>query len=595
MTIQEKLEKLRASMRQRDIDAYIIPTADFHQSEHVGEHYKVREYMSGFTGSAGILVVTQEEACLWTDGRYFIQAADQLSGSSIRLMKIGEPEVPGMLEYLREYLKEGQTLGFDGRTISVEEGTEYEEMMAHKQGRIVYGEDLVDEFWTDRPPYASEPAFTLGLCYAGKSTKEKLADIRAEMERYDADAHVLTTLDDICWILNIRGNDVKYSPLILSYAIITMDEMALYIDERKLDDSMKDRFAADGISLHPYDDIYDDIKKFYAGSRLLLDEKKLNFALYQDIPSYVEKIQAENPEVLMKAIKNPVEIANIRKAQIKDSVAHIRFMKWLKENYNKIRITEISASEKLDDFRREMGNYIRPSFEPISAYGAHGAIIHYSSTPETDVELKEGAFLLTDTGAGFFEGSTDITRTYALGEVPQILKDHFTLTAISNLNLANAKFLKGCTGMVLDYLARQPYWERNLNYLHGTGHGVGYLLNVHEGPCGFRWTHHPREAYPFEPGMIITDEPGVYIEGSHGVRLENEMLVREGEKNEYGQFLYFEIITLIPFDLDAINPKLMSEKDKKHLNDYHRRVYETIAPLLTEEEGEWLKKYTREI
>ena len=374
-----------------------------------------------------------------------------------------------------------------------------------------------------------------------------------------------------------------------------MDSMELYIDENKLDDELKASLEKDGVHLHPYNDIYEDIKTLDADTTLLLDKVRSNYALYKNIPEQVTIVDEQNPEILFKALKNETEVANIRKAQIKDSVAHVRFMKWVKENVNKQEITEISASDKLDEFRAEMGNFLRPSFDPISAYGEHGAIVHYSSTPETNVQVKEGSLLLMDTGAGFYEGSTDVTRTYALGEIPQYMKDDFTLVAISNLCLADAKFKEGISGANLDYLARRPFWERNMDFNHGTGHGVGYLLNVHEGPAGFHWRTRGNSICPFQKGMVITDEPGIYIEGSHGIRLENEVLVCEGEKNEYGQFLHFEIITLIPFDLDAINPDIMTEPEKKLLNQYHAKVYETLVPHLTEEEAEWLKKYTRAI
>lgn len=595
MSIPERLTKLREQMAEKGVDFYIVPTADFHQSEYVGEHFKARQFITGFTGSAGTAVITKEEARLWTDGRYFIQAAAQLEGSTVELMKMGEPQVPTIMEYLEQAVPEGSVLGFDGRVISMGEGQSYEKIMADKGGKICYEYDLIDAVWEDRPALSKEPVFALEMKYAGESVSDKLGRIREEMKKDGATAHVLTTLDDICWTLNIRGNDIEFFPLVLSYAIITMDRMDLYIDETKLSDQIRADLAKDGVVLHPYNDIYEDIKKVSKEEVLLIDPSKLNYALYTNIPAEVAKVEKPNPEILFKAIKNPVEIENIRKAQIKDSVAHVRFMKWLKENVGKIHITEMSASDKLDEFRAEMGNFIRPSFDPISSFGEHGAIVHYSSTPETNVELTEGAMLMTDTGAGFYEGSTDITRTYAFGEIPAIMKEHFTLVAVSNLMLANAKFMYGCTGMTLDMMARKPFWDRNMNFNHGTGHGVGYLLNIHEGPAGFRWTFRAGEIQKFEEGMIITDEPGVYIEGSHGVRLENELLVRKGEKNEYGQFMYFEPITYIPFDLDAIDPSYMSAEEKKMLNEYHKVVYEKVAPYLNEDEKEWLAKYTREI
>lgn len=595
MTVPERLSALRKCMEEKNIDVYVVPTADFHQSEYVGEHFKARKFITGFSGSAGTAVITKTEARLWTDGRYFIQAAAQLEGTTVELMKMGEPDVPELNAYIEEVLKEGETLGFDGRVVSVGEGEGYAAIARKKNAKVNYQVDLIDEIWEDRPVLSEEPAFDLDVKYAGENVASKLARIREEMKEAGTNVHVVSTIDDICWTLNIRGNDIDFFPLVLSYGIITMDSFELYIDERKLDDKLKAKLAKDGVRLHPYNDIYEDVKKFGSDVVAMVDPGKLNYALFNNIPENVKTIEKRNPAILMKAIKNPVEIENIRKAQIKDSVAHVRFMKWLKENVGKMKITEMSASDKLDEFRAEMGNFIRPSFEPISSFGEHGAIVHYTSSPETDVELKEGQLFLTDTGAGFYEGSTDVTRTYALGEVPQIMKDHFTLVAISNLQLGSAKFLEGSTGMILDILARKPFWDRDLNFNHGTGHGVGYLLNIHEGPAGFRWKYRKGETEVLQEGMVITDEPGIYIEGSHGIRLENELLTCKGTLNEYGQFMYFEAITLIPMDLDAINPDIMTQEDKKLLNDYHAKVYEVIAPYLNEEEQEWLKKYTRAV
>ena len=595
MTVPERLSALRKCMEEKNIDVYVVPTTDFHQSEYVGEHFKARKFITGFSGSAGTAVITKTEARLWTDGRYFIQAAAQLEGTTVELMKMGEPDVPELNAYIEEVLKEGETLGFDGRVVSVGEGEGYAAIARKKNAKVNYQVDLIDEIWEDRPVLSEEPAFDLDVKYAGENVASKLARIREEMKEAGTNVHVVSTIDDICWTLNIRGNDIDFFPLVLSYGIITMDSFELYIDEKKLDDKLKAKLAKDGVNLHPYNDIYEDVKKFGSDVVAMIDPGKLNYALFNNIPENVKTVEKRNPAILMKAIKNPVEIENIRKAQIKDSVAHVRFMKWLKENVGKMKITEMSASDKLDEFRAEMGNFIRPSFEPISSFGEHGAIVHYTSSPETDVELKEGQLFLTDTGAGFYEGSTDVTRTYALGEVPQIMKDHFTLVAISNLQLGSAKFLEGSTGMILDILARKPFWDRDLNFNHGTGHGVGYLLNIHEGPAGFRWKYRKGETEVLQEGMVITDEPGIYIEGSHGIRLENELLTCKGTLNEYGQFMYFEAITLIPMDLDAINPDIMTQEDKKLLNDYHAKVYEVIAPYLNEEEQEWLKKYTRAV
>ena len=595
MTVPERLSALRKCMQEKHIDIYIVPTADFHQSEYVGEHFKARSYITGFTGSAGTAVITLHDAKLWTDGRYFLQAAKQLEGTGVTLMKMFEPGVPTIEEYLEAELKSGQTLSFDGRVVSVGEGDEYASIAKKNGAKIDYQEDLIDAIWTDRPSLSEEPVWFLEEKYSGESTESKLSRIRKEIEDAGCDTHIVSTLDDICWTLNIRGNDIDFFPLVLSYAIIRKDSLELYIDERKLDDKLKSILEKVGVTLHPYNAIYEDVKKLPENATVLIDKSKLNYAIFNNIPNAVSIVNKRNPEILMKALKNPVEVENIKKAEIKDSVAHVRFMKWLKENLGKIRITEMSASEKLDEFRAEMGNFIRDSFEPISSYGPHSAIVHYSSSPETDVELKAGSLYLSDTGAGFYEGSTDITRTYALGEVPKKMKDDFTIVAISNLQLASAKFLQGSSGLTLDILARKPFWDRGLNYNHGTGHGVGYLLNIHEGPAGFRYKFRAGETEEIQEGMVITDEPGLYIEGSHGIRLENELLARKGVQNEYGQFLYFETITLIPFDLDAISLDMLNEENRKLLNDYHKRVYEEIAPHLNEEEKVFLKKYTRAV
>lgn len=595
MSIQERLLRLRKQMKENGIDIYIVPTADFHQTEYVGEYFKARKYITNFSGSAGTAVVTADEARLWVDGRYFIQAEEQLAGTTVEMMKMNEPGVPTLNEYLADTLGKGGSIGFDGRVVAMGDGLAYEKIAAEKDGKIVYDCDLVGIIWEGRPALSEEPAWILEQKYAGETAAGKLARIREYMRENGATVHVLTSLDDICWTLNMRGNDIEFFPLVLSYAIITMDQMHLYINENKLDEEMKAQFAGDGVVLHPYNDIYEDVKKIAKEESVLVDPVRLNYALYSNLPGEVKKIEQRNPEVLFKAVKNPVEIANIREAQLKDSVAHVRFMKWLKENVGKTTITEMSAAEKLDEFRMEMGNFIRPSFEPIASYGEHCALMHYTSTPETNVELKEGNVFLTDTGAGFYEGSTDITRTYALGEIPEVMKEHFTLTLMGNLGLANARFLYGCTGLNLDLMARKPLWDRGLDFKCGTGHGMGYLLSIHESPAGFRWRYRPGETAILEEGMVLTDEPGVYIEGSHGIRLENELLVRKGEENEYGQFMYFETITYIPMDLDAVKAEMLPEETRSQLNAYHKTVYEKVSPYLNDEEKEWLRKYTRAI
>ncbi|WP_414697230.1 aminopeptidase P family N-terminal domain-containing protein [Peptacetobacter sp. AB845] len=595
MKISERIEQLRVLMKEKNIDAYVVPTADFHQSEYVGEHFKARKFITGFSGSAGTAVITADEARLWTDGRYFIQAAKQIEGTGVELMKMGEPGFPTLTEYLADTLPENGILGFDGRVVATGEGEEYEAIVNAKNGSIVYEYDLIDQVWTERPALSEKPVFELGVEYTGETVASKLSRIREEMKKCGATVHILTTLDDICWTLNMRGDDIDFFPLVLSYAVIEMDKAVLYINEAKLSDEIKEHFAADGIEIRPYNDIYEDVKSICEKEVLLIDPAKLNYSLFNNLPEGCKKVSAPNPEIIFKAMKNEVEVENMKKANLKDSVAHVKFMKWVKENVNKEVITEMSASDKLDEFRKEMGNFIRPSFEPISSYGPHAAMCHYTSSPETDVQLKEGDIFLTDTGAGFWEGSTDITRTYALGEIPAKTKENFTLVAIANLQLGSARFLHGTTGLVLDILARKPFWDRDLNFNHGTGHGVGYLLNIHEGPAGFRWKYRPNETHTLEKGMIITNEPGIYFEGEFGIRLENELLCCEGTNNEYGQFMHFESITFVPFDLDAIEPSIMTEQDKKLLNDYHKEVFEKVSPFLNDEEKAWLEKYTRAI
>lgn len=595
MSIAERITALRALMADRGYDVYMVPTDDNHQSEYVGEHFKARAFITGFTGSAGTAVITKDEAGLWTDGRYFVQAAQQLEGSGVKLFKMGEPGVPTVEEYIANVIPENGTLGFDGCVVAMGEGQALVEAVAPKHAKINYSEDLIDLIWEDRPALSEKPAFALGEEYTGESTSSKLARIREAMKEHGATVHVIAALDDVCWTTNLRGDDIEYFPLLLSYAVITMDDMKLYIDERKLTDEMKDALAKDHISLRPYNAIYEDVKELSSSDIILVDPARLNYALYNNLPKEAKVVEAMNPTVLMKAMKNDVEIKNIINAHIKDGVAITRFMYWLKKNIGKIEITEISAAEKLEEFRKEQEGYLWQSFEPICGSGEHGAIVHYAATEETNVPVVTDGLFLTDTGGGYMEGSTDITRTFAFGKLSDQMKEDFTTVLKCNLHLARAVFLYGTTGYNLDVLARIPAWERGLNFNHGTGHGVGYLMNIHEAPTGFRCAIRDREKQPIEAGMILTDEPGLYIEGSHGIRTENELLVRKGQKTEYGQFLYFEPITYAPIDLDAVIPEQLTQEDKEQLNAYHAKVYELVGPRLNDEEREWLKEYTRAI
>ena len=595
--IKQRLNELRNEMKKRNIDIYVVPTSDFHESEYVGEYFKARKYITGFTGSAGTAVITMTEAGLWTDGRYFIQAANQLEGSSISLYRMGEEGVPTVKEFVKDKLKEGGCLSFDGRVINGNLGQDFEKIVERKKGSLHVDEDLVDIIWEDRPELSKEQSFVLDVKYAGKSVKDKLQEVRKEMQERKATVHIITSLDDIAWLLNIRGNDIKSFPVVLSYAVITMNECIWFANEEVLNDEVNRHLRENYVTIKAYNDIYDYLPTLSKDEVVLMDKSMVNFRICHSLHKDIKVVNAKNPTMLMKAIKNSIELENTRKAHIKDGVAFAKFMYWLKNNIGKENITEISASDYLEDCRREQVGFIEVSFDTISAYGANAAMMHYSATKETDAVLKPEGFLLVDSGGHYYEGSTDITRTIALGTLSEKQKLHFTTVARSNLNLAAANFLYGCSGLNLDILSRGPLWDMGIDYKCGTGHGIGYLLNVHEGPNGFRWRIVPErnDSAPLEEGMITTDEPGVYLEGEYGIRTENELICLKGEKNEYGQFMHFENITYAPIDLDAIIPEEMTGRERKLLNEYHKMVFEKISPYLEKEEVEWLKLYTREI
>ena len=582
-------------MEQQNIDCYIIPTDDYHHSEYVGDYFKFREYMTGFSGSAGTAVFTREKAGLWTDGRYFIQAEAQLKGSGITLYKSGEPEVPTIEEFLKKELEEGAVLGFDGRTVSYAQEEKYRQIAEGEGASIEFRLDLAPDTWTGRPEMSTEPAFLLEDEYSGENIESKLKRIREKMKENGCNAHILSSLDDIAWLFNIRGNDIAYCPLVLSYAIVYNNSVELFANSQKFSEEIVNLFAENQIQIYPYEDIYRVVSEMTSEDKVLLDSKIMNYRLYQAISKDTVIVDKQNPEILMKSVKNEIQAENLRKAHLKDAVAHTKFMYWLKKNIGRVEITELSASARLEGLRAEQEHFLGPSFGPISAYGEHGAIVHYSADEKSNVPLKEGKLFMTDTGGHYLEGSTDITRTVALGEVGNIEKEHFTLVARAMLRLANTVFLYGCSGANLDCIAREVFWKEGLNFNHGTGHGVGYLLNIHEGPINFRWKEGERPAPALEENMVITDEPGIYIEGSHGIRLENELLVRKTVKNEYGQFMNFEILTYVPIDLDAILPEKMSTEEKEMLNHYHKQVYEKVSPYLSEEERIWLKEYTRAV
>ena len=580
-------------MKEKDIFAYIIPSADYHQSEYVGEFFKGREFISGFTGSAGTVVITQEKAILWTDGRYFLQAEEELSTSCVELYKMGQENVPTTFEYIENEVPSGSKVGFDGRTISAAMGAILELNLAKKNITISYEDDLLNEIWEDRPALSDVKAFLLDIKYSGEDFTSKIARVREWMRENNTTTHILTSLDDIAWLFNIRGGDIKYNPVVLSYAVITLDKAILFIDENKLNDEIKTSFGEEVVEIKNYFEIYEFVKTINKEEIVLIDSNKISYSILKNIPAGVKVVNGMNPSTKFKAQKNSVEIENTKKAHIRDGVAVTKFMYWLKNNIGKIEITELSAADKITELRREQGKFIEESFGTIAGYASNGAIIHYSVTKESNITLKDRGLFLLDSGGQYFDGTTDITRTFALGELTEEEKYHFTTVARAMIRLSDVKFLHGVNGYYLDILARGILWNEGLNYNHGTGHGVGHVLNVHEGPNGFRLDN--KESAILEEGMITTNEPGFYKAGSHGIRLENEMLCVKGEKNEFGQFMEFEPITIAPIDLDAINVELMKEDEKAYLNEYHKMVFDTVSPFLTTEETNWLKEYTRAI
>lgn len=594
-TVTERLQALRGEMAKRKLAAYIVPTEDFHNSEYVGAYFKAREYLSGFTGSAGTLLVLRESAALWTDGRYFLQAEEQLSGSGITLMKSGEPGVPTLAEYLAEVLEKGERIGFDGRTVTGAFVEELQKKTAKKQLIFREKEDLAGLIWTERPPLSADPVWELPVAYAGLTREEKLCRVREKMEEEGADALLVTDLTESAWLLNLRGNDVRNTPVFLAFLLLTQKRALLCTQEIAFSENISKELAAAGVKILPYERIADLVAALPPGQKILVDESKVSYRLLKAVSKDVEKINKQSPIALLKAVKTEREIAHMRSAHDKDGVAVTKFIYWLKSRVKQEEITEIAAAEKLEGFRKEREGYLGPSFDPIVAYGAHGAIVHYEATPDTDVKIEPKGLCLADTGGHYSEGTTDITRTIVLGELTDEEKRAFTLVLKGHLRLMAVKFPEGVSGQNLDAIARGPLWEQGLDYRHGTGHGVGYLLSVHEGPHNIRWRAGKENAVPLEAGMIVSNEPGYYEPGKFGIRHENLMLVVKGEKTAYGQFLQLEPLTMVPFDREAIEVSLLTKEELRLLNGYHQTVYETLAPQFAGEELDWLKEATAEI
>lgn len=592
MLVDEKLKLLREEMKNKGIDAYIIPSSDAHQSEYVAEHWKSRAWISGFTGSAGIVVVTMEESGLWTDGRYFIQAEKQLEDSEIKLFKMKQPNVPTYIEWLQSSLIEGACVGFHSKVFSWAQVKELEKSFEQKEIKINGEFDLIDAVWKDRPEIPVSEVYIHDTKYAGKSVKEKLDLVRKEMKKKGAQCYLLSSLDDIAWLFNIRGNDVKNNPVVISYALVLEEKAVLFVEERKITNEVKETLEINGVEIREYYEIENLLKDLKKESTVFIDPNRVSYWLYKAIPDECRKIEERDITTTLKAIKNQVEIENLRNCQIKDGAAMVKFLHWLDKNVDKEDITEISASERLEAFRREQDKFIGTSFDTIAGYKDHAAMMHYSATEESKYTLKAEGMFLVDSGGQYLDGTTDITRTIILGPISEEEKHDFTLVLKGHIALSQIKFLHGATGPNLDIIARQPLWEEGIDYKCGTGHGVGFLLNVHEGPQRISQDYNDTK---LEKGMIITNEPGIYKEGKYGIRTENVLVVVEDEETEFGQFMRFEVISYCPIDLDGIDVGMLNNKEKAWFNEYHKKVYKLLSAYLNEEERQWLKIKTREI
>ena len=597
MQIVDRLRAFRARMEEENMAVVIVPTADSHASEYLADHFKTRQWLSGFTGSAGTLVVGREEAALFTDGRYFIQAERQIAGTGITLMRSGTAGVPTVEQYVCSLAKAGESCGVDFSVISSHFAADMSDMLAGREIALRDTGDWFETLWTDRPAMPTDPVYLLEEKYTGMSVSAKLAAIREVMAKAGADMHVVNVLDDIAWTLNVRGSDVHCTPVVMSYLLIGREDAIWFVDTQKVSEPVREALFSEGVYLREYGEITAALEAIEPGTSVMVDGRKLTANLCAALAD-TNIIQHENPAFRLKAIKNDVELDNLRAAHVKDGLAVTRLMYWLKQNAGKAPMDELSVTDRLLALRQEQEHFISTSFDTICAYRENAAMMHYKATEDSSARIEAKDLLLIDSGAQYLEGTTDITRTFAMGEVDREQKEHFTAVLCGMLNLQNAKFLHGVTGIGLDILARGPMWDLGIDYRCGTGHGVGYLLSVHEGPNAFRWYKSPtrNEDTVMEAGMVTTDEPGIYIEGSHGIRIENELVCKKLEMNEYGQFMGFEAITCAPIDLDAVIPEQMTARQRGWLNAYHAFVLEKLEPLMAnEDERAWLRHATRAI
>ena len=579
-----RLAALRKLMSEKNVDYYMIPTADFHNSEYVHDYFKCREFVSGFTGSNGTMVISQKEACLWTDGRYFIQAERELAGSGIVLMKMNEPGVPKIVDYLKDHMKAGDTVGFDGRCVSASQIISFNETLKNVQYKM--DEDFVDGLWQDRPAMPATDLFLIPDEVAGVSVQDKLKQVRAKFG--DCDSLFLSKLDDIMWLYNVRANDVECNPVALSYSFISKDEAVLFLQTKADKSAVLTALEASGVKVLAYEEVFDYLANL-PKQKVLVDKSNASAMVTDVLGKNCEVVYGTNPTNLLKAMKNPIEIEHMRKYYLLDSVALTKFIYWVKHHPDKKSLNELTAGAKLDSLRAEIPGFIELSFPTISAYQANAAMMHYSATEDSYANLDEEGFYLVDSGGQYLGATTDVTRTISLGALSDAQRKHYTLTALGMLDLAEAQWLYGCTGRNLDILARLRLWKEGIDYKCGTGHGIGYILNVHEGPQNIRWkyTEDMKEAV-LEPGMTVSDEPGVYLEGKYGIRIENILLTQNSVENSDGQFMNFENLTFVPLDRAALDVSYMNDDDLAMVNRYQKAVYDAVSSYMTEEERVWL-------
>ena len=590
-SIKERIHALRMTFRPNNIKVFIIPSTDPHLSEYVAPYWMSREWISGFTGSAGTAVILMDKAGLWTDSRYFLQAEKELEGSGITLYKEMLPETPSITKFLCQNLKPGESVSIDGKMFSVQQVEQMKEDLAPYQLQVNLFGDPLKNIWKNRPSMPDAPAFIYDVKFAGKSCGEKVAAIRTELKEKGIFALFLSSLDEIAWTLNLRGSDVHCNPVIVSYLLVTQDEVVYFISPEKITQEVNKYLQEQQVSLRKYDEAESFLNSF-TGENILIDPKKTNYAIYSAINPACKVVRGDSPVTLLKAIRNEQEIAGIHHAMQRDGVALVKFLKWLEASVLSGKETELSVDRKLHEFRAAQPLYMGESFDTIAGYKEHGAIVHYSATEESDVTLQSKGFLLLDSGAQYLDGTTDITRTIALGELTEEEKTDYTLILKGHIALAMAKFPAGTRGAQLDVLARMPIWSHGMNFLHGTGHGVGHFLSVHEGPQSIRMNENP---IVLQPGMVTSNEPGVYKAGSHGIRTENLTLVCKDKEGMFGEYFKFETITLCPICKKGIIKEMLTAEEVKWFNDYHQTVYKKLSPSLNEEEKKWLLEATKAI